>query len=48
LITVHLQQMPSWRPGALVTEAIHNFFDYKAELARREVRQSGTRAASAS
>ena len=26
-------------PGALVTEAIHNFFDYKAELARRELHQ---------
>jgi len=39
-ITVHLQQMPpEGDPGALVTEAIHNFFDYKAELARRELRQ---------
>ena len=39
-ITVHLQQMHAeGDPGALVTEAIHNFFDYKAELARRELRQ---------
>ncbi len=39
-ITVHLQQMPSeGDPGVLVTEAIHNFFDYKAELARRELHQ---------
>ena len=39
-ITVHLQQMHAeGDPGALVTEAIHNFFDYKAELSRRELRQ---------
>jgi hypothetical protein len=39
-ITVHLQQMPSdGDPGVLVTEAIRNFFDYKAELSRRELRQ---------
>ena len=39
-ITVHLQQMHAeGDPGALVTEAIHNFFDYKAELVRRELRQ---------
>jgi hypothetical protein len=38
-ITVQLQQMPAdGDPGALVTEAIHNFFDYKAQLARRELR----------
>ena len=39
-ITVHLQQTPpEGEPDALVTEAVHNFFDYKAELVRREVRQ---------
>jgi hypothetical protein len=39
-ITVHLQQMPpEGDPGALVAEAIHNFFDYKAELSRRELHQ---------
>jgi hypothetical protein len=39
-ITVHLQQMPSDGDlGVLVAEAIHNFFDYKAELSRRELRQ---------
>jgi len=26
-------------PNAMVTEAVHNFFDYKAELVRREVAQ---------
>lgn len=39
-ITVHLQQMPGdGDPGALVGEAIHNFFDYKAELSHRELHQ---------
>ena len=37
-ITVHLGQMPREDPTALVTEAIHNYFDYKSELARRAVR----------
>ena len=37
-ITVHLGQMPPEDPTALVTEAIHNYFDYKSELARRAVR----------
>jgi hypothetical protein len=37
-ITVHVQQMPpEGDPGTMVAEAIHNFFDYKAELARREL-----------
>ena len=39
-ITIHLQQMPAeGDPTALVTEALHNFFEYKAELARRELKQ---------
>jgi hypothetical protein len=39
-ITVHLQQMPAeGDPNAMVGEAVHNFFDYKAELVRREVAQ---------
>ena len=37
-ITVHLGQMPPEDPTALVAEAIHNYFDYKSELARRAVR----------
>ncbi len=37
-ITVHLGQMPPQDPTALVAEAIHNYFDYKSELARRGVR----------
>jgi hypothetical protein len=39
-ITIHLEQMPAeGDPTALVTEAIHNYFEYKAELARREFKQ---------
>jgi hypothetical protein len=37
-ITVHLERMPPDDPSALVGEAIHNYFDYKSELARRAVR----------
>lgn len=37
-LTVHLGQMPQEDPTALVTEAIHNYFDYKSGLARRAVR----------
>ncbi len=37
-ITVHLAQMPAGDPTALVTEAIHNFFDYKAGMTRRLVK----------
>ena len=37
-IMVHLGQMPPEDPTALVAEAIHNYFDYKSELARRAVR----------
>lgn len=39
-ITVHIQQTPvPVDANPLVTDAIHNFFDYKAELARRELRR---------
>jgi hypothetical protein len=38
-ITVHLTQQPPEDPTALVAEAIHNYFDYKSEMVRREVRQ---------
>jgi hypothetical protein len=37
-ITVHLAQVPPEDPTALVTEAIHNYFTYKAELVRRMVK----------
>ena len=36
-ITVHLAQMPPEDPTALVTEAIRNYFTYKAGLSRRMV-----------
>ena len=39
-ITVHLEKPPTGGdPTALVTEAMHNYFQYKAELARRELNQ---------
>ena len=37
-IIVHLERMPSEDPTPLVAEAIHNYFDYKAVLARRSLR----------
>ena len=37
-ITIHLGQMPPEDPTELVAEAIHNYFDYKSELMRRELR----------
>lgn len=37
-IIVHIEHMPDEIPVALVTEAIHNFFDYKAEITRRQLR----------
>jgi len=36
-ITVHVVQMPSEDPTELVTEAIRNFFSYKAEICGRMV-----------
>jgi hypothetical protein len=39
-ITIHLEQLPAeGDPTALVTEAIHNYFEYKGELAKRELNQ---------
>lgn len=39
-ITLHLQQPPAQSDSAqLITEAIHNFFTYKAELSRRQLRR---------
>lgn len=39
-ITLHLQQQPSQtEPERSIADAIHNYFRYKAELARRELRQ---------
>ena len=39
-ITVHLQQMPpDGDPGALVTEAIHNYFVYKSGLMRHDLKR---------
>ena len=37
-ITVHLERAPSEDPTALVSEAIRNFFTYKAELSGRQVK----------
>jgi len=37
-IIVHIEQMPREDPTALVTEAIHNYFDYKSGLSYRMVR----------
>ena len=39
-ITIHLERWPpEGDPTALVTEAVHNYFGYKGELARRELNQ---------
>jgi len=39
-IHVHLQKMPAEpNPETLIAEAIHHYFIYKAELARRELRR---------
>ncbi len=39
-INIHVERLPAeGEPTALVTESIHNFFDYKAELTRRELKQ---------
>lgn len=37
-IIVHIQQMPQEDPTPLVAEAIHNYFEYKAVLAGRNLR----------
>jgi hypothetical protein len=39
-ITLHLQQQPEQpEPERLISDAIHNYFGFKAELVRRELRQ---------
>jgi hypothetical protein len=39
-INIHLQKPPAEpEPQALIAEAIHNYFRYKAELARRDLRR---------
>jgi hypothetical protein len=38
-IILHIEQMPKEDPVALVTEAIHNYFEYKSERAMRNLRQ---------
>lgn len=37
-IIVHIEHMPQEDPAPLVAEAIHNYFDYKAVLVRRNMR----------
>jgi hypothetical protein len=36
-IIVHIEHMPETDPGPLVVEAIHNFFNYKADITRRQI-----------
>jgi hypothetical protein len=36
-IIVHIEQMPDTDPSELVVEAIHNFFDYKADITKRQI-----------
>lgn len=38
-IVVHIDQLPEKDPSALVTEAIHNYFEYKSERAKRNLSQ---------
>ena len=39
-ITIHLEQLPAeGDPSALMTDAIHNYFDYKSGLVRRDLKQ---------
>lgn len=38
-IIVHIEQMPQDDPSELVTEAIHNYFEYKSERAKRNLSQ---------
>jgi len=37
-IIVHIEHMPKEDPAPLVTEAIHNYFDYQSVLAQRHLR----------
>jgi hypothetical protein len=38
-LTIHLEHMPVQDPTALMTEAVHNFFAYRANLNRLEFRR---------
>ena len=38
-IIVHIEQMPQDDPSAIVTEAIHNYFEYKSERSKRNLSQ---------
>jgi hypothetical protein len=39
-ISIHLEKAPpDGDPAALVTEAVHNYFEYEAELVQRDLRQ---------
>lgn len=37
-IIIHIEQMPAEDPAPVVTEAIHNYFQYKAILTKRNLR----------
>lgn len=37
-IVVHIEQMPQEDPAPLVAEAIHNYFEYKSMLTKRNLR----------
>jgi hypothetical protein len=38
-IIVHIEQMPQEDPSALINDAIHNYFEYKSERAKRNLDQ---------
>jgi hypothetical protein len=38
-LTIHLENMPAQDPTALMAEAVHNFFAYRAKLNRLEFRR---------
>jgi hypothetical protein len=38
-LTIHLEHMPAQDPTVLMTEAVHNFFAYRANLNRLEFRR---------
>lgn len=37
-IIIHMEKIPTEDPTPLVAEAIHNYFDYKSTLSRRNLR----------
>jgi hypothetical protein len=37
-IQIHIEQMPKEDPAPVMVEAIHNYFEYKSVLARRNLR----------